>query len=365
MSETWNVIGTMSGTSMDGLDIAYCRFQSKDDTWSFEIKASETIPYNLHWRERLTDIAALKLPEYLQLDSDLGLFTAKAISNYFDADDLKNCDLIVSHGHTVFHSPENGISDQIGAAAPIVEHCNIPVVNDLRRADIANGGQGAPIVPIGDLHLFPTYKYCLNLGGIMNVSLKESGRVKAWDVSACNLILNYLAAEKELAFDSGGGLAASGSIDAALLDKLMDWKYLKLEAPKSLEAASIRQELFPILDESSSSVEDKLNTCVHFMANALVNALMNDLGETNASESMLVTGGGAKNDFLISVLNEKLDCKVVLPSEELIDQKEAMVMAFFGLLRMLEIPNYIPSVTGARIASIGGALHIPSQKTFL
>lgn len=355
MSKTWRVIGTMSGTSMDGLDIACCSFHLSDNQWSFEIEKSTTVAYNEDWRSRLSNISSLPLPAYLKLDHDLGRFFGNSIVDFLAQDHRGEYDFIVSHGHTVYHNPKEGISNQIASAAAIASICNKPVINQLRLADISEGGQGAPIVPIGDLHLFSEFKYCLNLGGIMNVSVKEGEEIRAWDVCACNLLLNYLASQRDLTYDANGDLAKQGKLNANLLAELGQWAYLNMPAPKSLEASTIREDLFTILDKSEASVEDKMNTSIQF----ILDSLKADIGSAGRTDRILVTGGGAHNDYMIAEMKKKLDCEVHIPSSQLVDQKEAMVMAFFGLLRWLETPNYITSVTGAREAAIGGAIHLP------
>jgi len=343
----------MSGTSGDGLDIAYCTFRY-DKSWSFELLASDTYPYTDEWLLKLSEAKDLEGERYESLDRDYGKYCANRIAAFIEEYGVKELDAVVSHGHTVFHVP--GVSSlQLGSGVAMSRQLDIPVINNLRNADVALGGQGAPIVPIGDQHLFADYRFCLNLGGIANISLKEDWQIRAWDVCGCNLILNHLANQMGLEYDEDGKLAQEGTLDIDLQKRMSTWPYLKKTPPKSLEATEVLDWITE-WDGEDYFVADKLRTAVEFIARSVAHSIEEI---EKKGDKILITGGGAHNRFLVKHLNQLLVSEVVVPENDIVDYKEAMVMAFFGVLRLLEKPNCLASVTGASHSAIGGELHKP------
>ncbi len=339
------VIGLMSGTSVDGLDIAYCEFKKLEEGYSYTIGASSTIDYPEGLRDSLKNILHADPDEIEKLDQALGVFFGKAVSRFISNNELKP-DLIASHGHTVFHQPEKGITLQIGDGKRIYELTNIPVAYDFRSKDVSLGGQGAPLVPIGDRYLFGEYDYCLNLGGIANISLEKNGERIAWDICPMNLILNRLAQRKGLEYDRRGELAKAGKIDQTLLDKLNALDYYEQTPPKSLGLEWIKEKVFPLLDECQST-ENALATCVEHIVTQISQVV-------DADKKILVTGGGAHNSYLISCLRKKV--QVVVPDSKLVNYKEALIFAFLGFLRVRGEVNVLKSVTGAKEDSVSGEI---------
>jgi anhydro-N-acetylmuramic acid kinase len=263
---------------------------------------------------------------------------------------LTRVQLLSSHGHTVFHNPQDGYSVQIGSGAVLAAQTNLPVVCDLRSLDIAYGGQGAPLVPLVDFTFFGEYTACLNLGGFANISILP----KAWDIGVCNNLLNILAREKGVEYDAEGSIAKSGKIIGDLLQQMLSISYHKLPPPKSLGMEWMQRELCPLLEKvADHPLEDRMRTAVEYIAISIVN-------DCPKAGKILVTGGGAFNRFLIQRLNELSNgVEFYLPESEIINGKEAFAFAFLGLLRWLGKPNVLNSTTGARKESSGGAVWLP------
>ena len=232
-SKPINVIGVMSGTSLDGLDLCLVSFES-DNYSKFKILNSETFNYSSNWTNRLSNAINLNEKDLNILDHEYG----KLISNYINKFMVEiggpKVNLVSSHGHTVFHKPEKGITKQIGNGEIIFNNINSSLICDFRTQDIELGGQGAPLVPIGDLNLFKEYKYCLNLGGFSNISIKKNKSIKAFDICPVNTILNYYSKKLGKPFDENGKLSEKGSVNVNLLKKLNSLDYYKLKGPKSL-----------------------------------------------------------------------------------------------------------------------------------
>jgi len=340
----------MSGSSLDGLDIAYVHLQSGAGKWGYTLVDAETLPYPVVWQSRLDQARSLDALEYLVLDQEYGRFIGEQVNAFIAARDLDfQVQLVASHGHTVFHFPARAMTAQLGNGGAIAGITGLQVVTDLRALDVALGGQGAPIVPIGERWLFPEYAYFLNLGGIANVSDAASGL--AWDVCPANRVLNLLAAEKGEPFDGDGALAASGKVLPSLLEALEGPAYYAQAAPKSLDNA-FGLEQFRLIRQSGCSVADGLRTYVEHIALQVGEALRDRPGG-----DMLVTGGGAHNAFLVERLRVALEpIRMVIPEAGVVDFKEALVVALFGILRLRQEENTLASVTGASRNSIGGAL---------
>ena len=347
IKETYKVIGLMSGTSLDGLDIAYCEF-TKAINWSFKILETTTINYDKKWKSRLQNCMAYNENDLQSLDIDLGVFWGTETQNFIQKNKLK-VDFIASHGHTVFHQPDKGITLQIGNAFELSQKTKCNIISDFRSIDVKKGGQGAPLVPIGDKMLFSEFQYCLNLGGISNVSF-DNGKANriAFDISPCNLILNYYANKKGYEFDENGNIAKTGNINNALLDTLNALEYYKLDAPKSLGKENIEQTFLPILENLNITIEDKLNTFVTHIGI--------QIGKQLKGGKTLITGGGAYNSFLIENIRKNTNTTIVLGNDELISFKEALIFAFLGVLKKREEINILNSYTGAKENSIAGII---------
>jgi len=345
-------IGLMSGTSLDGVDIAYCSFSKKGNAYNFNILACETVSYDEEWKLRLSTLHTQDALTFARTHVDYGRFLGRLVKSFIDRRNCKPA-IVASHGHTIFHQPTAGFTSQIGDGAALATECGLPVVCDFRSSDVAYGGQGAPLVPIGDELLFGNYDCCLNLGGFGNISFKKDGRRIAYDICPVNIALNYIAMQAGLDYDEGGTMAASGKIIAPLLDKLNNISFYHRQPPKSLGREWFENELLPLLQSDKFSLEDILQTLVEHIAIQIGKSL------PSTANTMIVTGGGAFNKHLISRVKFHCNAQVILPDREIINYKEALIFAFLGLLRIQEIPNCMPSVTGASKPAIGGAVYLP------
>lgn len=340
----------MSGTSLDGLDIAACVFTRIGDRWQYEIEEAECIAYSSEWTERLQNAPVLNGYDLTLLDTDYGFYLGEAVSTFCNKHGIKP-DLVSSHGHTIFHDPQKHISLQAGKGSAIYAVTRIPAVSDFRSVDVSAGGQGAPLVPVADKLLFGEYDYCLNLGGIANISYDEGDKRIAYDISPCNLILNRLAQMAGSPYDADGKLARQGKTDEALLNRLNQWPYYEVKPPKSLDKEALLREWMPLLEAESWSVHDKLATVSEHIAQAIGKTIKQPGGQ------LLITGGGAFNSFLIERIQAHTSATVIVPDEKIVAYKEALAFAFLGLLRVLNEPNCLKTVTGARENLVGGALH--------
>ncbi|MBI2280193.1 MAG: anhydro-N-acetylmuramic acid kinase [Bacteroidetes bacterium] len=355
--ETYRVIGIMSGTSLDGIDIALCDFVKNDSTtWNFDIIKTKTIPYTSVLKEKLSDALNFSGIDLMLLNNELGSLIGQSINNFIDEFNLdkKTIDFISSHGHTVFHQPNKNLTTQIGNGANISSITKIPVVCDFRSVDVSLNGNGAPLVPIGDKMLFPQYDYCVNLGGIANISYQEHNQTLAFDICPVNIVLNKLVGEFDLNFDNGGQLAKKGKINALLLNELNELAYYKLAPPKSLGIEWINQELFPIINKYNIEVLDKLRTFVEHIAAQLSKVIKKN------KNKVLFTGGGVYNKFLMDRISNLSTAEIIIPSKEIIEFKEALIFAFLGVLRYRNETNCLSSVTGAELDSIGGCIYSAS-----
>lgn len=354
----YRAIGIMSGSSLDGLDIAFVEFLETGGKWSYEIIQADCVKYSKEWEDNLRNAVTLSALDYQLLHTTYGHYIGQQVNAFIEKHGLEHkVQLIASHGHTTFHIPKQQLTAQLGDGAAIAAETNLHVVSDLRSLDVALGGQGAPIVPVGEKLLFTGYDYFLNIGGIANISIKESGRYVAYDVCAANRVLNMLAAENGSAYDDGGKLAAAGNLDTYLLNELNSLDYYSQPYPKSLPNSFGTDLVFPIIKGSGLSLQDGLRTYVEHIA-VQISSTMAAPQET---KKMLVTGGGAYNTFLMERLKEvllPLNIDVAVPDEKTVQYKEAVIMALIGLLRWREEENVLASVTGASRASVGGALWI-------
>ena len=346
--KTYRVLGLMSGTSLDGLDMALCHFQEENEKWSYQIEKAVTVPYSKHWKRKLEQAHTLNAFQLIEFHNEFGRNLGKSIQQHFSPETY---DFIASHGHTVFHQTDMQLTLQIGNGACIAAQTGKTCINDFRTLDVALNGQGAPLVPIGDRLLFSDYDYCLNLGGIANISYEENGKRKAFDICPVNMPFNFLCSKYlNIPFDKNGTLAKSGQIDQSLLTQLSALSYYKQEAPKSLGREWFEDKFMPILEKSEASLNNKLRTLIEHICLEISKHI-------SADSKILVTGGGAHNAFLIQELQKKSKAQVIVPEKDIVDYKEALVFAFLGVLRFRNENNCLASVTGAEKDSCGGIIH--------
>lgn len=351
MDKTYRVIGIMSGTSMDGVDLAYCHFTLQQDHWSYQIIAAETIPYNPTWVTRLTELPKQPALAYAKTDVFFGKYLGQLVQAFIAKNKLQ-VDLIASHGHTIFHQPQQGFTAQIGSGAAIHAETSLPVVCDFRSIDVMLGGQGAPLVPIGDALLFGEFDACLNLGGFSNISFNHQQQRVAFDVSPCNIVMNPMAQQLGLPFDDGGKLAASGEVHQELLQALNQLDYYKNTQAKSLGLEWVQQQFWPTVGNFQLPVEDLLATLNKHIAEQIA-AVINQ----HQFSSVLVTGGGAYNQHLIKSIEQLTQTPLQIPDKLVIDFKEALIFAFLGVLNIRNEHNCLCSVTGALKDHVGGCLY--------
>lgn len=350
------VLGLMSGTSLDGVDLALCKFTATDETIDYQLIATETAVYPYYMKEKLDDALNLSAKDLQILDQELGDFYADQILDFL-GNQQPSPMLIASHGHTVLHQPDKGITMQIGNGVVIAKKTGIPVINDFRMQDVSKGGQGAPLVPIGDRDLFGSFRFCLNLGGIANVSFDVEGRRIACDISPCNMALNTIASWIDIEYDRNGALAARGTVHQELLDRLNALDYYRMPAPKSLGKEWFLRHFLPEIRKTEITIEDLLRTVNEHIADQ-VSAFVNTNHTPGAR--VLATGGGVHNQFLVSRIRNKCMAELFIPAKKLIDFKEAIVFAYLGLLRFQNKNNVLASVTGAHSDTSAGIINQPN-----
>ena len=344
----FKVIGLMSGSSLDGVDIAYVNFSHDNKRWFFQIVEAGNIPYTEEWKNKLSEAFNKSEAELKELDIEYGKFlgtvTKKFIKKYeFDPK------LIASHGHTIFHAPEKSYTLQIGNGQEIANATGITTINDFRTEDVTKGGQGAPLVPIGDKYLFAECPICLNIGGIANVSYDIDGQRIAYDICMANQMLNYLASKLGYDYDNNGNFARQGNVNQELLNIFNDNSYYDKEAPKSLGREFFEKYQHEIIDSSALPVKDLLATATEHIACQIVKAT-----DSLEKSKMLISGGGAKNNFLIERIRKMSKHEIVIPDTMIIDYKEALIFAFLGTLKLEGKINVLSSVTGASSDSSSG-----------
>ncbi|MEN8187534.1 MAG: anhydro-N-acetylmuramic acid kinase [Bacteroidota bacterium] len=345
-NKIWNVIGVMSGTSLDGVDLIFVKFKKKK-SYSFEILKTDTVNYSEKWKNELFDAFNFSAEKLTKLHSDYGKFLANIIQEFIDKNHLKNIDFIASHGHTIFHQPHLNYTLQIGNGAVIAAETNIKTICDFRVQDVALGGQGAPLVPIGDKLLFSEYKFCLNLGGFSNISFEKDSERAAFDICPVNIVMNHYTRKIGLEYDDGGKMASGGSLNDTLLNELNNLPFYVDDKPKSLGYEFIVDTIIPLIDKYNLSTQDILRTFVEHVAVQLAEVInRNSVKEKN--DKVLVTGGGAFNQFLIDRLKDLTFVEVFVPDREIIDFKEALIFALLGVLKDQNEVNCLKSVTGAK-----------------
>ena len=354
---SYKIIGLMSGTSLDGLDIVFASYYATNEKeWSYKIHAATTIPYPSSLLKSLSESVHKSATELLILDKSLGLFYANAV-NQFTIDykiDTTSINAIASHGHTVYHQPENGFTHQIGCGEIIAYNTGLKVINDFRQKDVVAGGQGAPLVPIGDKLLFSSEAEAfLNIGGFANISFLKIDQSIAYDICPANLPLNHYAQLLKQPYDANGAIARSGIIQENKLNLLNDLAFYQKKAPKSLGTEWLHREFMPVLNEMNSP-QNTLRTLVEHIAIQIASEL-----NLQQKSSVFITGGGAKNTFLIERIQTHYNGVVRIPNVEIIDFKEALIFGFLGALYLHKTANILSSVTGAQRDTIGGVLHLP------
>ncbi|MDI9310567.1 MAG: anhydro-N-acetylmuramic acid kinase [Limnohabitans sp.] len=342
-TQKYNVVGVMSGTSLDGVDLAHIIFTVEDGKWNFEILESETVAYTEDWVNKLKNAVNYSEKELITLNEDYTVELSTIISNFIERNNLSNIDAVCSHGHTILHQPQNGFTLQIGNLPKISKLIHQKVVCDFRVQDVQLGGQGAPLVPIGDRILFSEFDYCLNLGGFSNISFEEDTRRIAFDISPVNTVLNFYANKLGLQYDEDGNKASGGEICEDLLVELNELEFYKKAYPKSLGIECVNAVVLPIIEKYPIAIEDKLRTFVEHISTQIYLIL------TKKEGRILITGGGAYNKFLIATLRQKLsNIEIIVPDKKIIEFKEALIFALLGVLKLRNEINVLSSVTGSK-----------------
>lgn len=343
LKENYNVIGVMSGTSLDGVDLAHVRFTIHHSKWTFEILESETIPYHSEWIARLKTAVNYSESQLETLNKSYTKLLGTIISDFIAKHQLQDLDAVCSHGHTILHQPQNGFTLQIGNLPDIAALTNQKVVCDFRVQDVQMGGQGAPLVPIGDRILFSEYDFCLNLGGFSNVSFEKNGHRIAFDISPVNTVLNFYANQLGMEYDDRGQIAQSGTVNQTLLTELNELPYYRQSYPKSLGFEYVKEIVLPLIERHTLAIEDLLRTFTEHAAVQIALALPEKKGK------LLITGGGAYHDFLIERIKKYLpEITIVIPPAVLLEYKEALIFALLGVLKLRQEINVLASVTGAK-----------------
>lgn len=350
----YNVIGVMSGTSLDGVDIAHIEFHLKNNIWTFEIIENETIDYSQSWINQLKSAVEYSEIELEKLNQEYTKLLATIISTFIKKHKIENLDAVCSHGHTILHQPQNGFTLQIGNLPEIATLIHQTVVCDFRVQDVKLGGQGAPLVPIGDRILFSEYDYCLNLGGFSNVSFEQNGKRIAFDISPVNTVLNYYANLLGMDYDDKGEISRTGKVNEKLLNELNALDFYQQKFPKSLGFEFVKEVVLPMIESYKISIEDKLRTFTDHIALQTALALPTKKGK------LLITGGGAYNDFIIELIQFYLpELKIVIPTAKILEFKEALIFALLGVLKLRSEINVLSSVTGAKSDHSSGEIYKP------
>lgn len=336
------MIGVMSGTSLDGVDLAHIHFTLHDGIWDFKILEAETVAYDTEWFNRLKNAVQFSELELVQLNQDYTKLLAEIINKFIAEYNIENLDGVSSHGHTILHQPQNSFTLQVGNLPEISKLTHQKVVCDFRVQDVKLGGQGAPLVPIGDQILFADYDYCLNLGGFSNVSFSENNTRIAFDISPVNTVLNFYANQMDVDFDDKGTIAKSGNLNQSLLDELNALSFYSKFYPKSLGFEFVKETVLPLIEKHTISREDKMHTFTIHVAFQIAEAL------AKKKAKLLITGGGAYNDFLIEAIQTHLpEMELIIPDKKILEYKEALIFALLGVLKLRGEINVLSSVTGS------------------
>lgn len=345
-NKIWKVIGVMSGTSLDGVDLIFVKIE-RNKAYSFEILQTEAVNYSEKWKNKLQDAFSFSGEDLTRTDVEYGKFLSETINSFISKNSLEEIDFIASHGHTIFHNPDQHYTLQIGDGSVISAETGIKVICDFRKQDLAFGGQGAPLVPVGDRLLFADYDFCLNLGGFSNISFEKNGKRKAFDISPVNIVLNHFTRKIGLEYDDGGKMASKGKLNQQLYNQLNDLPFYTDEKPKSLGYEFVVDVILPMIEKYDLPVEDILYTFIEHAAYQ-IGRVLNLNKSSDRKNNVLITGGGAFNTHLISRISSFTEVDVVIPEKTIIDYKEALIFALLGVLKDQEEVNCLKSVTGAR-----------------
>ncbi len=362
----------MSGSSLDGLDIAYCRLETAGEDGAFFVKnwellLADTLPFSEDWQTRLRQLPSATALDFCSTHADFGHCLGDLVNQFLAKNRLSatSVDLIASHGHTIFHEPARGFTVQIGDGAALASSTGCRVVCDFRTSDVALGGQGAPLAPMADKVLFPGYDFYLNIGGIANITcdVGQGSRFVAFDVCGANQALNALANLVGQPFDVDGKMAASGQLDPVLFETINGQDFFQKPFPKSLSNQWVQQHLTAECLQANSPVADRLYTVCQHIALQLERSVRQVLESEHLAKEkyrLLATGGGAFNSYLMKCIQQRLPkVEVIVPSENVVKFKEALLMALLGAMRLEGTPNCIASVTGASRDAVGGAVFLP------
>ena len=353
LAKNWNCIGVMSGTSLDGVDIAHISFLS-NKTIEYTIHETVTIPYSSRWKDKLTSaFDENRNSEVIQnLNIEYGHYLGKIINDFIKENKIIDIDFIASHGHTIFHNPNHGYTVQIGDGQTIAETTKQKVICDFRSQDVALGGQGAPLVPIGDQLLFSKYDYCINIGGFANVSFQKGAERLAFDICPANIVLNHYTRSIGLEYDDEGKLAKTGRINKELLAKLDQLSFYNTK--NSMGNEQVGNEVIPLINSFELDIKDILRTYVEHIAIKISNTL-----ESNSK--LLITGGGVFNSFLINRIEHHSNTDIVIPNTTLINYKEALIFGLLGILKLEKRVNVLASVTKASTDHTSGIVFTPKM----
>jgi anhydro-N-acetylmuramic acid kinase len=352
LTENYNVISVMSGTSLDGIDIIYANYKL-NATWKFSILKAETVSYSEYWKQKLNTLTHLSKAEIEDIDIIYSNYLGNKILEFVIKHKIETIDFVSSHGHTALHNPRQGYTYQIGNTQILADVLKQKIICDFRVQDVELGGQGAPLVPIGDKLLFSDYTYCLNLGGFANISYDDNGSRIAYDICPANIVLNYFMKKLGYEFDNKGQLAQSGTIIQSLLEELNLLSYYRQKPPKSLGLEWVQTFIFPLLEEYAHEIKDILTTVVEHTAIQISKSLQNKTG------NVLITGGGAYNLYLIERIKSHTKIKIDIPSKTIIEFKEALIFGLLGVLKVRNEVNCLSSVTGAKKDHSSGKIFSP------
>ncbi len=354
--KTYHILGLMSGSSLDGLDIAYCKFEMDEEILDWEILKAETVPYEEKWQLRLANLPQQSALDFVKSHTYFGHYMGDLVNAFIDKHDI-DPDFIASHGHTIYHYPNRMLTCQIGDGAALASKTGLPTICNFRGHDVALEGEGTPLAPTVDKYLFPDYDFLLNLGGIANLTHQKNGKISAYDITPCNQILNSLAQLLGMEYDHNGDIGKSGKIITELYDFLNQYPFYQMPFPKSLDNQNIKNNFLPKILNYEASVKDRLHTCSKVFGLQIAKSILSF--EIDKKSKVLVSGGGAFNSFLIECINENLDgkIKIELPDIEIINFKEALLIALLGLLRVRNKVNCFSEITNAKADSIGGAIY--------
>ncbi|MFD1063796.1 anhydro-N-acetylmuramic acid kinase [Winogradskyella litorisediminis] len=352
LTKSYNVVSVMSGTSLDGIDILYAKF-SCNSKWKFQILKFETVSYSEKWNKKLKQLTKFSKGELNQLDDEYSLYLAERILEFIQKNKIENLDFVASHGHTALHNPAEGFTYQIGNQQIVADIIQQKLICDFRVQDVEFGGQGAPLVPIGDKLLFSEYDYCINLGGFANISFEENEERIAFDICPVNIVLNHYVSNLGFKYDDKGKIASSGTIKTSLLDELNGLKFYNQKPPKSLGFEWVEDSVFPKIDSFNLEIKDILRTVIEHVAFQISKFLNVE------KSSAIVTGGGAYNFFLIERIKALSKSKIIIPSNEIIEFKEALIFGLLGVLKSRNEVNCLKSVTGAYKDHSSGVIFHP------